>query len=77
MVRLILPLTNHGRMWYDRSKASMMIFMGAALAFIGIGLYIMGHMWPGVASMMVGMASVVIGFTILKFHIVSGFGKRP
>ena len=62
-------------MWYDRSKASMMVFFGAALAFIGMGVYMMGYVWPGVILMIIGSSVVIIGFTILKFHLMLGFKK--
>jgi len=54
-----------------------MVFAGAAMAFIGIGLYMFDIMWPGVILIMIGIASVVIGFTILKFHMrLAGFKKE-
>ena len=63
-------------MWYDRSKASMMLFLGAALALMGIGVYSMGHMWPGIIMMITGVAMVVIGFTIVKFYLMLSFRKK-
>ena len=63
-------------MWYDRSNASMMVFFGAALAFIGIGVRMMDFLWPGVILMIIGVSLVVIGFTILKFYVRLGLKKR-
>ena len=63
-------------MWYDRSSARMMIFLGAALAFIGIGIYRLEYMWPGLILMMIGIVVLAFGFIILKFHLKMELMKK-
>jgi membrane-bound ClpP family serine protease len=63
-------------MWYDRSSVTMMIFFGASMALIGIGLYMMEHRTVGFVIMIIGIAAAVIGFTVLKIHLMLDH-KRP
>jgi len=56
-------------MWYDMSGVKMIFFAGVMLAFVGFGIYLMGHVTIGALIMCAGAAAMIISFTILKFHL--------
>ena len=63
-------------MWYDRPKARLMVFFGAALVLMGVGAWSMDHVLPGVILMIIGVSLVVIGFTIVKLHLMLALKKK-
>ena len=58
------------------STGRMFFFMGAALAFIGMGVIMMEYAVPGVLLLAAGIFVIMIGFAILKLHISVNFRKR-
>jgi len=54
----------------------MMLFFGASLTLIGIGMYLRDNVAIGVILMIAGVSMVVIGFSIVRFHVTLGLNKE-
>ncbi|MEA4977655.1 MAG: hypothetical protein VB016_03795 [Methanomassiliicoccaceae archaeon] len=51
--------------------AQAAFFVSAAIAFIGLGLYLMEYEAPGVVMLVIGMAGIVMSFAVLKVAMMS------
>ncbi len=51
--------------------AQIAFFVSAAVAFFGLGLYLMGYEGLGVVMLIFGMAGVVMSFAVLKVAVMS------
>ncbi|GEM_PF-2927796 len=51
--------------------AQMAFFISAAVAFIGLGMYLMGYEGSGVALLIIGVAGIVMSFAVLKVAMMS------
>ena len=49
------------------SNARKAFFLFAALAFIGLGIYMMGYKVPGVAVLAIGVGGFMISLSVIKF----------
>ncbi len=49
------------------SNARKAFFLFAALAFIGLGVYMMGHKVPGVFILVIGVGGFMIALSVIKF----------
>lgn len=49
----------------------MAFFTSAAIAFIGLGLYLMGYEASGVVLLVTGMAGAIMSFAVLKVAMMS------
>lgn len=54
----------------------MLFYLGAALAFIGLGVIVMGYNLAGALILIAGISLIVISFTILKFHGTMNLKRR-
>ncbi|NLL95189.1 MAG: hypothetical protein GX224_05510 [Thermoplasmatales archaeon] len=57
-------------MFWSKGRAKSLFFTGAMLAFIGLGLHLMGHSLVGALSLSLGMAMIVIGMAVLRMLLV-------
>lgn len=60
-------------MRFTMATGRMLFFIGASLFFIGIGLCMTDQALFGVIMMSSGAVLILIGFTILRLHIMSEF----
>ncbi len=51
--------------------AQMAFFISAAVAFIGLGMYLVGYEAAGVAVLIIGVAGIVMSFAVLKVAMMS------
>ncbi|MGE0015786.1 MAG: hypothetical protein AB7S83_06430 [Candidatus Methanomethylophilaceae archaeon] len=51
--------------------AQVVFFISAAVAFVGLGLYLMGYKGLGVVILIFGIAGVVMSFAVLKVAMMS------
>lgn len=52
-------------------RSKIAFFASAAAAFVGLGLYLMDYVLPGVLMLILGLAGVIISFAVLKVALVS------
>jgi hypothetical protein len=51
--------------------AQAAFFISAAVAFVGLGMYLMGYEGVGVAALIIGVAGIVMSFAVLKVAMMS------
>ena len=67
---------HHVVMMYTRARGRMLFFFGAALVFIGMGFCLLDQEAFGIVMMVAGVFLMIIGLTILRFHLVMEFRKK-
>ncbi|MCL2608058.1 MAG: hypothetical protein FWD92_05865 [Methanomassiliicoccaceae archaeon] len=62
-------------MW-DLARGRMFFMVGAALAFIGMGIITLGHTISGIILFTVGVFLIIVGLSILRLHLSAGLRKK-
>lgn len=63
-------------MWYDRPRMRMFFLLGAALILVGLGAVTLGHNVPGAVTVCVGVAALMISFSVLRLHARVALNQR-
>lgn len=59
-----------------RRRIRAVFFLGAMLAFFGLGLFIMGHRAGGVVLLIAGVAVLMVSFSVTRMFMQYDFDHR-
>lgn len=55
----------------NAKRAKIAFFLSAAAAFVGLGLYLIGYVLPGVLVFILGLSGIIISFAVLRVTLLS------